>query len=162
MEFYSEFFLEQRMKDVSISVEVDSNGLVIRPVVALVREFLLQLKPFSKNDRLLISIELVINEALVNVLKHAYLSDEKKKVLVQISVEEDKVIFCFIDWGLSFDPEEVPTPNLEKPAEGGLGLWLIRQFVDELDYKSESDGKNVLRLVKNVPNILIAEDQDED
>jgi serine/threonine-protein kinase RsbW len=146
------------MKDVSISVEVDSNGLVIRPVVALVREFLLQLKPFSKNDRLLISIELVINEALVNVLKHAYLSDEKKKVLVQISVEEDKVIFCFIDWGLSFDPEEVPTPNLEKPAEGGLGLWLIRQFVDELDYKSEPDGKNVLRLVKKVPNILIDED----
>lgn len=146
------------MKDVSISVEVDSNGLVIRPVVALVREFLLQLKPFSKNDRLLISIELVINEALVNVLKHAYLSDEKKKVLVQISVEEDKVIFCFIDWGLSFDPEDVPTPDLEKPAEGGLGLWLIRQFVDELDYKSEPDGKNVLRLVKKVPNILIDED----
>jgi anti-sigma regulatory factor (Ser/Thr protein kinase) len=146
------------MKDVSISVEVDSNGLVIRPVVALVREFLLQLKPFSKNDRLLISIELVINEALVNVLKHAYLSDEKKKVLVQISVEEDKVIFCFIDWGLSFDPGDVPTPDLEKPAEGGLGLWLIRQFVDELDYKSEPDGKNVLRLVKKVPNILIDED----
>lgn len=150
------------MKDVSISVEVDTNRLVIRPVVALVREFLLQLKPFSEDDRLLSSVELVINEALVNVLKHAYRSDDNKKVLIQTLVEKDKVVFCFVDWGLSFDPEEVPAPNLEKPAEGGLGLWLIRQFVDELDYKSESDGKNVLRLVKNVPNILIAEDEDQD
>lgn len=150
------------MKDVSISVEVDTNRLVIRPVVALVREFLLQLKPFSEDDRLLSSVELVINEALVNVLKHAYRSDDNKKVLIQTLVEKDKVVFCFVDWGLSFDPEEVPTPNLEKPTEGGLGLWLIRQFVDELDYKSESDGKNVLRLVKKVANILVAEDEDQD
>jgi serine/threonine-protein kinase RsbW len=162
MEFCSEFFLERQVKDVSISVEVDTNRLVIRPVVALVREFLLQLKPFSENDQLLNSIELVINEALVNVLKHAYVSDDNKKVLIQTLVEKDRVVFRFVDWGLSFDPEEVPTPNLEKPAEGGLGLWLIRQFVDELDYRSESDGTNVLRLVKKVPNILIAEDEDED
>lgn len=145
------------MKDIFISVELDSNRLFIRPVVLLVREFLHQFKPFSENDRLLNSIELVFNEALVNVLKHAYLSDENKKVLIQIFIEKDNLIFYFIDWGLNFDPEGVPTPDLEKPAEGGLGLWLIRQVVDELDYKSEPDGKNVLRLVKKVPDMLIDE-----
>lgn len=146
------------MKDISATIQVSSNIVFIRPLDMFVRQVLKQLKPFSKNEQLLDSLELIFNEALVNILEHAYQSNENGKVQITIHLESDQLEFRFEDWGRSFDPDSVPPPNLDEPCDGGLGLWFIRQTVDEMHYSAEPSGKNVLRLVKRIPDI--EEDKD--
>jgi serine/threonine-protein kinase RsbW len=56
------------------------------------------------------------------------------------------------DHGRPFDPSNVPEPNvnaaLEDREEGGLGLYLIRKLMDEVDFEFTPDSGNVLIMVK--------------
>lgn len=138
------------MSDITATIEATSNAVFIRPLDLFVRQLLAQLEPFSTNERLLDSLELIFHEALVNIIEHAYKSGDGGEVKIQIRFTSKDLIFCFEDRGESFDPDAVPPPNLDEPSEGGMGLWLIRQMVDEFHYRSEADGRNLLRLVKQL------------
>jgi serine/threonine-protein kinase RsbW len=56
------------------------------------------------------------------------------------------------DHGSSFDPSDIPEPDLntslEEREEGGLGLFLIRKLMDEVHFESQPDSGNVLTMVK--------------
>jgi anti-sigma regulatory factor (Ser/Thr protein kinase) len=58
-----------------------------------------------------------------------------------------------IDYGRPFDPLSVPPPDLDAPIEerriGGLGLHIVREMMDTLEYAREG-GRNVLRLSKKL------------
>lgn len=146
------------MDDISITISAATNRILIRTVNAFVRELLSQLKPFSEDTKMLNMLELVVNEAVVNVFRHAYKADETKKAQIQIDIRGEQLEFRFADWGESFNLEEVPQPNLDEPAVGGLGIWLLREIMDEVTYNSAPDGKNVLTLIKRVPGIELVED----
>ncbi len=143
------------METLSIDIQTEANELIIRPSVQFVRTLLGQLSPFAENERLLYSAELIFNEALVNIVEHTYQSTNRGSLRIIVEIAEETLRFRFEDWGLSFDPDSVPTPDLETPPEGGMGLWFIRQFVDALDYRTEPDGKNVLELTKKIPGLSV-------
>jgi serine/threonine-protein kinase RsbW len=56
------------------------------------------------------------------------------------------------DWGTRFDPLAVPTPDVSAPLEerplGGLGLYLMRQTMDEVGFRFDEDDGNILTMVK--------------
>jgi serine/threonine-protein kinase RsbW len=56
------------------------------------------------------------------------------------------------DWGMSFDPDSVPEPNVDAPLEertlGGLGIFLIKQYMDEVHFSGDSERGNELAMVK--------------
>lgn len=137
------------MKNLSATIEISSDTVFLRPLDFFLRQFLTQLEPFYTNDHLLDSVELIVHEALVNIIKHAYKSREDGEIKIQILWTPETLSICFEDRGVSFDPDAVPTPNLDEPSVGGIGLWLIRQMVDEFHYQSEADGRNILRLIKH-------------
>ncbi len=51
-----------------------------------------------------------------------------------------------LDDGVSFDPAAVPVPDLDGLPESGMGLYIIRSFVDDLSY--EPGPPNALRFIK--------------
>jgi serine/threonine-protein kinase RsbW len=142
------------MKDIVAIIQATSNAVFIRPLGLFVRQLLNQLDPYAEDEQLIDTVELVFHEALVNILEHSYQSRESGEVKIEVRVAPQELEFRFEDWGESFDPDKVPEPNLDNPSEGGIGLWFIRQMVDEFHYQSEPDGKNVLRLIKRVPGFL--------
>jgi serine/threonine-protein kinase RsbW len=144
--------------EIMVSIDVSSRKIFIRPLDSFVRKLLQQVKPYSDNDQFLDSMELIFNEALVNILEHAYDSDENKRVRIEIRIGMEKLEFRFEDWGKSFDLAAIPVPDLDRPEERGLGLWFMKKFSDEVHYHSEPGGKNVLRLIKHVPNMWIDQD----
>lgn len=125
--------------------------ILLRPLDHFVRLLLAQLPAFSGRDDLINDLELVFDEAFTNIQRHAYASTEKGRVTIEITVGGDSLEFRFEDRGQSFDPSSVQSPDLDKPAEGGLGIWLMRQVMDEYLFHSEADGRNVLRLIKHFP-----------
>lgn len=57
------------------------------------------------------------------------------------------------DQGKPFDPSGVPQPNLTDDLSrrkiGGLGMYLMRRLMDEVDYRSYPDDENVLTMTKH-------------
>lgn len=101
---------------------------------------------------LLGKIQLACEEALVNIINYAY-PDRTGDMEIQCGEENGtgKFMVRIVDSGIPFNPLERPNPNLEIPVEqrevGGLGIFLIRQIMDQVTYQRASD-RNILTLLK--------------
>mgnify|MGYP002568967855 CR=1 FL=1 len=103
----------------------------------------------------MMSLNVALEEALVNVIRYAYPQSEIGKIVLS-SVWDEKnreLCFCLKDWGTAFDPLTVPeadvTLSLEERPIGGLGIFLIRKMMDEVTYKREGDC-NMLIMKKEI------------
>jgi anti-sigma regulatory factor (Ser/Thr protein kinase) len=96
-------------------------------------------------------MRLVAEEALTNVLRHAYARDEESAVELTMGIEAAEVRFVLRDGGRAFNPLEAGAPALDLPLEerpeGGLGIHLIKTLTDEQRYAREGE-ENVLVLIK--------------
>jgi serine/threonine-protein kinase RsbW len=97
------------------------------------------------------SVEMAVDEACSNIIEHAYGGEGKGEILCTCMVNHDKLTIILRDQGKSFNPSEIPQPklssNLEDRESHGLGLYFIRQWMDEVKFQS-SGSENVLTMVK--------------
>jgi serine/threonine-protein kinase RsbW len=106
-------------------------------------------------DRELHQIQVAVDEACANVVEHAYKGQSPGIMEISCHQQENSLVIQVRDWGNSFDPDAVAEPDTEAPLEerplGGLGLFLIRQFVDEAHFAFDPELGNVLTMVKRRP-----------
>jgi serine/threonine-protein kinase RsbW len=99
-------------------------------------------------------LELAVDEACANVMEHAYDSDATKEVSIRAIVDESCVQIEVIDTGKGFDPTAVEQLKLEELVSakrtGGLGMRLMKSFMDEVHYEMQPGVKNELRMVKRL------------
>lgn len=97
-------------------------------------------------------VELAVDEACSNIIKHAYGGEGSGTIECTYRIQDEELTVILRDQGQPFDPETVPEPNLSADIEertgGGLGLYLIRQIMDEVSFDFESEAGNVLTMVK--------------
>ena len=102
---------------------------------------------------LAMSLNLAIEEAVVNVMEYAYPDGEKGDVEIEVTVDEGWLTFIISDSGIAFDPttkEDADTTlSAEERPIGGLGIFLVRQLMDTIEYQ-RTNGKNVLTLRKHI------------
>jgi len=98
-------------------------------------------------------IELACDEACTNVIKHAY--NERKQVQsldIAIKLDYQKLTLVVTDHGKGFDPKAIRIPDMkEYLAElkvGGLGIYLMKTLMDEVDYDIKPGIRNQVRMVK--------------
>lgn len=101
----------------------------------------------------ILNIELAVDEACANVIEHGYESDSPNKSLtIQMEIDKQKLVLKIIDQGKSFDPRLKSPPDIKKlitmKRDGGLGISLIKQTMDEIDYRRTPEGRNELILTK--------------
>ncbi len=105
---------------------------------------------FNKGD--LVKLELAVDEACANVIEHAYGSDTTREVTVQVTLDSDTVQIRIIDNGRGFDPSKVKQEDLDSLVHqrktGGLGMRIIKQVMDEVQYEIVPGQKNELRMMK--------------
>ena len=91
-------------------------------------------------------VALVTSEAVTNAIEHGNRMDASRSVHLRIEVSNGGggVRVSVTDEGGGFDPEAVPDPLRASAllAEGGRGLFLMRELADELAY--EDDGRRVV------------------
>lgn len=90
---------------------------------------------------------LVVDEALTNIIRHAY-QGQSGKMTVDVNVSDDKIEIVLEDQGKKFDPTQVPSPELPRQKPGGLGIHFIRTIMDQVIYEGDKVEGNRLRLVK--------------
>ena len=102
---------------------------------------------------LTMSLNLALEEAVTNVILYAYPPDADGLVVIEALITPGRITFTLSDSGVAFDPTAEPDPDVEASLEsraiGGLGIHLVRQIMDSLQYERK-EGKNVLTMIKNI------------
>lgn len=93
-------------------------------------------------------LELVISEALSNVVKHAYGGNEGHEIHLSVTIDDEKLSLTIRDFGQRFDPTTYTPPDLDNPAEGGYGVYLIQELMDEVTYDTSLPEGTRLSMVK--------------
>jgi len=97
-------------------------------------------------------IELAIDEACTNVIKHAYQKNEKQPIDIAIRIDLNKFTVIITDTGKGFDISRIKIPDMkEYLAEmrvGGLGIFLMRNLMDEVDFEVQPGVSNQVKMVK--------------
>lgn len=98
-------------------------------------------------------IVLAVDEALTNVIRHAY--EDASPGVMKVVLEDlpDRLEIMIEDRGRKFDPTKLPPPKLPREKPGGLGIHLIRTIMDELIYDTAFTEGNRLRMIKRKSKI---------
>jgi len=97
-------------------------------------------------------MKLAADEIFTNITYYAYSGNEPEKwAMVGLGVSSGLITMAFIDGGAPFNPLDVPEPDTSLGVEdrpiGGLGIFIVRSFMDEVFYSREND-KNILTVRK--------------
>ncbi len=121
------------------------------PVTEFVKK---ELSLYDCPDRALYQVEVAIEEILVNIVSYAGLTgDDGVEIRCEVLDDPLRVIVQFLDDGIPFDPLEKPDPDTSPEAimnrVGGLGIFMVKQMMDEVSYAYEN-GKNTLTILKRL------------
>ena len=101
-------------------------------------------------------VSVAIRESVINAIKHGNRNDSSKHVFVEFetaTTDVPELTISVRDQGEGFDPEEVANPlapeNLLKSS--GRGIFLIRNFMDDVQLQRAPEGGMEIRMVKRVP-----------
>lgn len=101
------------------------------------------------------SLNLALEEAMSNVMLYAYPKGHIGQIRLDAIMSEDKNILAFVlsDCGVAFDPTLQPPADITLSADerqiGGLGIFLIKNIMDEVTYR-RIDGCNELTMQKKI------------
>jgi serine/threonine-protein kinase RsbW len=104
------------------------------------------------SDKDVYNIQLATDEAASNIIEHAYEKITDGVLELSCGVRDDLITIVLIDHGESFDPSEIPLPDLKADLSnrkiGGLGIFLMRKLMDEVHYEVKPNHSNVLTMTK--------------
>ena len=105
---------------------------------------------FTEKD--VYNIQLATDEAASNIIEHAYEKITDGVLELSCGVRNDLITIILVDHGESFDPSEIPLPDLKADLSnrkiGGLGIFLMRKLMDEVSYEVKASKGNVLTMTK--------------
>jgi serine/threonine-protein kinase RsbW len=97
-------------------------------------------------------IGMSVRETVTNAIQHGNKLDLSKKVDICFEVMPDQLSITVKDQGSGFRADEIPNPldaeNLLKPR--GRGIFYIRTFMDEVEFRSPSQGGTEVYMVKRI------------
>ncbi|HLO32896.1 MAG TPA: ATP-binding protein [Anaerolineales bacterium] len=104
------------------------------------------------SDKDVYNIQLATDEAASNIIEHAYENRSDGILELSCDMRGEVITIILIDRGESFDPSQIPLPDLKADLSdrkiGGLGIFLMRKLMDEVHYEPKPDKSNVLTMTK--------------
>jgi phosphoserine phosphatase RsbU/P len=102
-------------------------------------------EPLLGDDRISL-IELAVTEVATNIIRHAYSGQSDASVQVAARLFPEMLFIEFVDKGKGFSPETIPQPEFDGSREGGFGLYIVSQIVDDVVYSRGKDNMNSTQL----------------
>jgi len=94
------------------------------------------------------ALELAVNEAASNIMKHAYQGCSDQQIDIEAEAFSGRVLIRLYDQGRSFEPPSASLPAINVSRESGFGLYILSQSVDEVGYYRDERGRNCVALAK--------------
>ena len=98
------------------------------------------------------AVELAVDEACTNIIEHAYEGENRGEIECTCDFNKTFLTVILRDHGKPFDPSTVRTPditaNIDDRTVGGLGVYLMKQLMDEVRFEPLGESGNVLTMIK--------------
>jgi serine/threonine-protein kinase RsbW len=105
------------------------------------------------NDSEVYAVQLAVDEASTNIIEHGYGQECPERIDITCEILEDGLKVVIFDDAEPFNPEAIPEPEINESLEDikprGLGMFLMRQMMDEVHYETTPDRGNTLTLIKH-------------
>lgn len=135
-------------------ITVDSKLENLSVISQFIEDTMLRCQIDSQKD--IHAFTLSVDEACTNVIEHAYSYNIGSQITVSCSLIGEMFTVTIEDNGAPFDPTTIPEPDvnqgLDERRAGGLGIYFMKKFMDEVKY-TRKDDKNLLRLTKNIKKV---------
>ncbi len=106
---------------------------------------------FQIPNEVVLDLKLAVDEACTNIIEHGYKGMDPGSIILSFRIETGRILVSITDFGRVFEPVQTSRPDVEAALEdrklGGLGLFLIYQTMDNIDYQTSEDG-NTLTFTK--------------
>ena len=93
-------------------------------------------------------VNLILEEVLTNIIKYGYKDTLQHDIRIEMILKDNALLLQFEDDGEEFDPLGAPVPksreSISESAIGGLGIHLVKQMVDGIEYRRHK-GRNILK-----------------
>ena len=136
------------MIDEKITVQLKNNITEIERLSKIVAEFG---ENNNLSSKVLYALNLALEEILTNIISYGYEDNNEHHIVIRLSLKDEELVAEVEDDGRPFNPLEVPEPDISRPLEdrqiGGLGIHLVRNLMDGLEY-SRHEAKNLLVMKK--------------
>ncbi len=148
MKYDNAIFDPQSGNEMRIKITLKNNLAEIERMAGWVQDFGRENWP---SEELVWQIRLVLEEVVTNIISYGYEHQADHFIEVQIVDSEEAVALSVRDDACPFNLLEHPVPDLEIPLEdrkiGGMGIHMVRQIMDTIDYQREA-GENRLLMQK--------------
>lgn len=137
---------------VSVTATVPAHLGSLRILTGLVRRCLADSVGLLPRDEDMIHVLLALREACTNVIRHSYKDRPSGPIRLRMDLFEGGVAIEIEDEGAPVPSERVVAPRLpdaDDLAEGGYGLGLIQQAMDDVRYGSSGEGVNYVRMFRS-------------
>jgi len=98
------------------------------------------------------AVNLSVDEILTNTISYGYEDDETHRIEITMRRQGAALIIAIVDDSAPFDLSQTPEADIDAPLDerevGGLGLFLVHQMMDNVEYE-RVDGRNVVTLTKS-------------
>lgn len=99
------------------------------------------------------AMNLALEEIVTNVIEHGYDDNGEHAIIIRCSVKDGQIMSEVEDDGKPFNLIDCPDPDISQSLEdrplGGLGIYLVRNVMDGLDYTYQG-GKNRIKVTKRI------------
>ncbi|NOY77234.1 MAG: ATP-binding protein [Calditrichaeota bacterium] len=129
----------------SIKIEFDGSPELLRVVRACISEFGLN-RGFNSQE--IYDMNLSVNEVCANIMEHVYGWDAESKITIRIKADAEGITIWVRDYGESKDPTQFKSRNLNEMEGSGLGIFLVNELMDEVQYNNEINEGNEIIMKK--------------
>ena len=133
--------------DQTTRLDLPSHIEAVADVAATVTDFI---RNCGAPEESAFGIEMAVREAVTNAMVHGNQEDEAKSVEVIFNCHENELEVEVRDQGEGFEPGDIPDPtnpeNLLKTS--GRGIFLMRTFMDEIEWRNRPEGGTAVRMTK--------------
>jgi serine/threonine-protein kinase RsbW len=123
-----------------IRLEVDSDPARLADVRKQVEAFAVAA---GLGERGAADLGLSVNEAMANVIRHAYSGATDRPIIVTADLDDLDAVQVRVkirDWGNGVNPMDRPPAPFDPTRPGGLGLVCLKQLMDEVVFTPQPDG----------------------
>jgi len=103
------------------------------------------------DEEILCDIKIAVGEALTNAYRHGSPKKGVNKIRVRCMTCPTALVVEIEDEGLPFDPNATLEPDPKKMRDHGMGLYLMRQAMDVVEFHNRCPGNRV-RMIKWLPS----------
>jgi len=143
--------ISKKKTNIEIELKIKSDLQYLSIVRAFFKSVV---EPFEAPNDKIFEIMLVLDEALANIIEHGYKLEKEHEIIIGLDVTFKRIVISITDFSAGFDISKFGNVNLEehkkKRKNRGLGVFIIKKIMDEVEYTHNPYNGNKLVLTKHL------------